>query len=88
MSWRLLAATWTAFLAYPLLALLLEGAPGKLYLYLAFAPLYALWRTGLRLWVRLRPGSTAWVRTPRAAETAQGVVRPSSPAGTSDELQQ
>jgi cellulose synthase/poly-beta-1,6-N-acetylglucosamine synthase-like glycosyltransferase len=85
LPWLWLVVAWAGFLAYPPLGLLLEQAPAKLYLYLAFAPFYTLWRTGLRLWVRFRHSSTAWVRTPRSTETVQNTVRLSSLPGASDE---
>ena len=66
-----LSVLYAAVIAYPVLGLVLSGAPARLYLYLFYAPLYALWRTGLRLLVRLRRGPTTWVRTPRKSE---GVV--------------
>ncbi len=75
LPWFWFAATWAGLLAYPLLGLLLERAPARLYLYLAFAPFYALWRTWLRIWIRFRRGSAIWVRTPRSTETAQGSTR-------------
>ena len=59
---------WVGFVAYPLLALVLERAPWKLYFFLAYAPVYALWRTGLRLLVRFQPKQTKWYRTPRSIE--------------------
>ncbi len=65
-----LAAVWAGFAVYPPLGLLLERAPLKLYVYLAFAPFYVAWRTGLRVWVRVQRGSNVWVRTPRSTETS------------------
>jgi 1,2-diacylglycerol 3-beta-glucosyltransferase len=69
LPWPWLTSLWAGFAAYPLLALLLEQAPWKLYMYLAYAPFYALWRTALRLMVRLQPKQTRWFRTPRSTGT-------------------
>lgn len=69
--WGWLLALYLAFVVYPLLGLVLDGAPLRLYLYLAYAPFYVLWRTGVRLLVRLRRGPTAWVRTTRKTTNGQ-----------------
>jgi cellulose synthase/poly-beta-1,6-N-acetylglucosamine synthase-like glycosyltransferase len=69
LPWLWLVSLWVGFVAYPLLALAMERAPFKLYLYLAFAPIYALWRTGLRLLVRFQPRQVKWFRTPRSNGT-------------------
>ena len=87
LSWPWLVVTWAGFLAYPPLGLLLERAPARLYLYLAFAPFYTLWRTWLRLWVRFRRGSITWVRTPRSIKTTGSVAELSSLSGVSDEFE-
>lgn len=67
MPWGWTLGLGAAFALYPVLGLLLAGAPRPLYLYLAFAPFYVLWRTAIRLWVRLQRGPRGWVRTPRKA---------------------
>jgi uncharacterized RDD family membrane protein YckC len=69
--WGWPLALYVAVVAYPALGLVLSGAPLQLYLYLLYAPLYALWRTGLRVLVRLRRGPTTWVRTPRKSVSGQ-----------------
>ncbi|HIE38288.1 MAG TPA: glycosyltransferase [Anaerolineales bacterium] len=66
-AWGWVLGLGAAFALYPLLGLLLSGAPRAVYRHLALAPLYVVWRTGVRLWVRLRRGSGVWVRTPRKA---------------------
>lgn len=68
MPWPWALGLGIAFALYPILGLLLVGAPFRIYLYLIFAPFYVLWRTGVRLWVSLRRGPREWVRTPRAEE--------------------
>jgi cellulose synthase/poly-beta-1,6-N-acetylglucosamine synthase-like glycosyltransferase len=68
LPWLWIASLWPALAIYPLLALVLERAPWKLYLYLAYAPIYVLWRTGVRLLVRFQPKQTRWFRTPRTHE--------------------
>jgi len=65
MPWGWVLGLGTAFALYPLLGLLLAGAPRPVYRHLALAPLYALWRTAVRLWVRIGRGPAGWVRTPR-----------------------
>ncbi|HEC34292.1 MAG TPA: glycosyltransferase [Chloroflexi bacterium] len=67
MPWGWVLVLGAGFVLYPLLGLLLSRAPAAIYRHLALAPLYVLWRTGVRLWVRLRRGTGAWVRTPRRA---------------------
>lgn len=67
MPWRWTLGLGMTFALYPVLGLLMAGAPRSIYRHLARAPLYVLWRTGVRLWVRLRQGPRAWVRTPRTA---------------------
>jgi len=65
MPWGWALGLGVAFALYPVLGLLLAGAPRSIYRYLALAPLYVLWRTAVRLWVRLQRGPKEWVRTPR-----------------------
>jgi len=67
MPWRWVLGLGGGFALYPILGLLLAGAPRSLYRYLALSPLYVLWRTSVRVWVRLRGGEGGWVRTPRGA---------------------
>ncbi|HID63516.1 MAG TPA: glycosyltransferase [Anaerolineae bacterium] len=67
MPWGWVLELGAAFALYPLLGLFLTGAPRSIYRHLALAPLYILWRTGVRLWVHLRRGPGIWVRTPRKA---------------------
>lgn len=70
--WGWVLGLGVSFALYPILALLLAGAPSSLYLCLAFAPFYVLWRTVVGLGVRLQRGSRGWVRTPRKAENKRG----------------
>jgi cellulose synthase/poly-beta-1,6-N-acetylglucosamine synthase-like glycosyltransferase len=65
--WGWLLGAGVGFALYPILGLVLARAPRATYFYLALAPFYALWRSGVRLWVVLRRGPKAWVRTPRSA---------------------
>ena len=72
MPWGWVLGLGIAFALHPVLGLLLAGAPRSLYLYLAFAPLYVLWRTAIRLGVRLQRDPRGWVRTPRKAANERG----------------
>jgi cellulose synthase/poly-beta-1,6-N-acetylglucosamine synthase-like glycosyltransferase len=85
LPWPWFAVIWVGFLAYPPMGLLLERAPTKLYLYLTFAPFYAVWRTWLRVWIRFRHGSSAWMRTPRSTEMVRKTAELSSVPGVGDE---
>jgi len=71
MPWEWVLGLGVAFPLYPLLGLLLAGAPRPLYRHLIFAPFYVVWRTAIRLWVGLRRGPRGWVRTPRKATTTE-----------------
>ncbi|MBN1178451.1 MAG: glycosyltransferase [Anaerolineae bacterium] len=64
--WGWLLGLGAALGLYPVLGLVLSRAPGRVFLYLALAPAYALWRSALRLWVRFSRGSQEWVRTARS----------------------
>jgi len=72
MPWKWVLGLGAAFALYPVLGLLLAGAPRSLYRHLAFAPFYVLWRTGIRLWMHLQRGPRGWVRTPRKAANERG----------------
>jgi cellulose synthase/poly-beta-1,6-N-acetylglucosamine synthase-like glycosyltransferase len=67
LPWGWILGLGAAFGLYPVLGLLLAGAPRAVYAYLALAPFYSLWRTGLRVWVNLRKRPQQWVRTPRSS---------------------
>jgi len=67
--WVWLLCVWLGLVVYPLLALILVRAPARTYFYLLLAPIYAVWRTWLRLAVRLQRGSRPWIRTARSTET-------------------
>lgn len=54
--------------AYPFLGLALTNSPMRSYAVLLVGPLYAMWRVGIGVWVRLRYRSLSWVRTRRAAD--------------------
>jgi cellulose synthase/poly-beta-1,6-N-acetylglucosamine synthase-like glycosyltransferase len=72
MLWGWVLGLGIALALHPVLGLLLAGAPRSLYVYLAFAPFYVLWRTAIRLRVRLQQGPMGWVRTPRKAANERG----------------
>jgi cellulose synthase/poly-beta-1,6-N-acetylglucosamine synthase-like glycosyltransferase len=59
MSWMLL----------PVIALLLDRAPLKLFVTLFYGPLYLTWRLWVRLLTVLRGQRVQWVRTPRQEES-------------------
>lgn len=54
--------------AYPFLGLALTDGPARSYAALLVGPLYAVWRVGIGIWVRLRYRSLSWVRTRRVAD--------------------
>jgi cellulose synthase/poly-beta-1,6-N-acetylglucosamine synthase-like glycosyltransferase len=63
----LAAAGLLGQVAYLLSGLLLVRAPLRLYLALAYAPVYVLWKLWLYVGALTRPGGAAWVRTARVA---------------------
>ncbi len=70
-QWPFFLLGWGAVLlalaiAYPLLGLIVTRSPWPCYRAMLVGPFYVFWRIGIGLWVRMRHGSWAWVRTPRA----------------------
>jgi hypothetical protein len=59
-----------ALLLYPMLGLVLEGAPKRAYLAMLIGPVFVAWRAWLTLQTRLTQSDAAWVRTPRRSERA------------------
>jgi cellulose synthase/poly-beta-1,6-N-acetylglucosamine synthase-like glycosyltransferase len=58
-----------AWIVFPFLGLLADGAPASEYQAIVYGPFYLLWRLYLEFKARVRGGRVEWVRTRRSQET-------------------